>query len=314
MERRMNRWIAASAVALVIALGCGDAADAGPPRGQFVSKCAYSHSLSDDPIMHPGDPGASHRHDFFGSTETSADSTARELAHGDSTCLLAADTAAYWFPSGYAGDTLLAPTFAKAYYFGLPLRTVVVPPFGLQMVAGNAEAESPSDNPQATWSCGAAGPRRTPIEDHPYDCTPFVERWPFVDSVVARLQFPNCWDGVGLEPEDVVYPVDRACPLGFRNRLPAFRTQIHFGILDPCEPGTDCRPSSTGENVILTLSSGPYFTLHADFWNTWRLKILTALVSRCLDGHIDCGTVTDTEEGRARDSGGPTLRPVPRRR
>ena len=278
----------------VIVFGCADQADAGPPRGQFVSRCTYSHSLSDDPIMHPNDPGASHRHDFFGSTQTRADSTPRELAHGGSTCLLAADTSGYWFPSGYMGDAALTPTFAKAYYFGVPLRSVVVPPFGLQMIAGNAEATSPGDDLQATWSCGAEGARRTPIADHPYDCTPYAERWSFVDSVVARLQFPDCWDGIGLTPDDVVYAVDRTCPVGFRNRLPSFRTQIHFGILDPCEPGAECGPSSTDENVILSLSSGPYFTLHADFWNTWHPRILAALVDRCLDGHIDCGTVTDT--------------------
>lgn len=291
----MSRSITAVAITSAIILGCTPTTNAvaGPPRGQFVSRCTYSHSLEDDPIMHPNEPGASHRHDFFGSTQANATSTPRELSHGDSTCLLSADTAAYWFPSGFMGDAVLEPTFAKAYYFGLPLQTVAVPPLGLQMVAGNPDAVSAADNPEATWSCGADGARRTPIATHPYDCNPYAERWSFVDSVVARLQFPNCWDGEGLGPDNVVYTVNRVCPVGYRIRLPAFRTQIHFGVMDPCVPGTDCTPTSTGENVILRLSSGPYYTLHADFWNTWHPNPLASLVERCLNEHADCGTVSD---------------------
>ena len=41
----------------------------------FISHCAFSHSLPDDPIVHPGVPGASHQHDFFANTTTSATST-----------------------------------------------------------------------------------------------------------------------------------------------------------------------------------------------------------------------------------------------
>ncbi len=291
--RRLAERTAAAGLAIALILGCATIAHAGAPRGQFVSRCGYSHSLPDDPILHPDMPGMSHRHDFFGSTETAASATAQQLMRGGSTCRLAKDTAAYWFPSGYAGGEVLIPTFAKAYYFGLPLREVVVPPFGLQMVAGNPDALAPGENPHATWSCGAEGVRRTPVADHPYDCTPYAERWAFVDSVVARLQFPNCWDGQGLGPEAVVYTTDRRCPEGYRVRLPAFRTQIHFGILDPCGAGADCAPGSTGDGVTLHLASGPYYTLHADFWNTWRPGVLARLVRTCLNVHRACGTVAD---------------------
>ena len=66
----------------------------------FAASCPFSHSASDDPIVFPGRPGLSHRHDFFGSTVTDADSTARRLrAAGTTTCDLAGDTAAYWAPA-----------------------------------------------------------------------------------------------------------------------------------------------------------------------------------------------------------------------
>ena len=57
-------------------------AGAGPQGrvGQFVVECGWSHSSFDDPIVHPGHAGASHRHDFFGNTSTSADVDLRTAA------------------------------------------------------------------------------------------------------------------------------------------------------------------------------------------------------------------------------------------
>lgn len=287
------RRAALVAIGTALLIGCGPSALAGPPRGQFVTRCEYSHSLPDDPIVHPNMPGMSHRHDFFGSTETSATATVTDLTRGPTTCRLRGDTAAYWFPTAYVGERILVPTFAKAYYFGLPLREVEVPPLGLQLIAGDPEADSPEVNPHATWSCGASGTHRTPIADHPYDCTAYAERWDFVDSVVARLQFPSCWDGRGLGQDALRYAVDRRCPEGFQTRLPTFRTQIHYGILDPCPGDEECRPDDPGDAVGIHLASGPYYTLHADFWNTWRPEVLEGLIRRCLNHHRSCGMVVD---------------------
>src|SRR5919197_133805 len=61
------------------------AAAAGPP-GQFVVRCPYSHSLMDDPIVFPGQPGASHMHDFFGNESVNAFSTMASMLAGQTTC------------------------------------------------------------------------------------------------------------------------------------------------------------------------------------------------------------------------------------
>ncbi len=37
---------------------------------EFNAACPYSHSFKDDPIVFPGQPGASHMHSFFGNTST----------------------------------------------------------------------------------------------------------------------------------------------------------------------------------------------------------------------------------------------------
>ena len=291
--RVLRRTIGLSLLAVVVMAGLAPPASASP-RGVFVSHCAYSHSLPDDPIVHPGEPGASHLHDFFGNTTTSATSTVEEMVHATTTCRFDRDTAGYWFPAGELAGVPLVPTFSKTYYFGVAGRVVERIPRGMQLIAGDPEAASAAGNPRVSWSCGAKGHRRTPISDHPYDCTRFADRWAFVDGVVARVTFPSCWNGAGRAPADLTYVVDGVCPDGYERRLPTIGMQVHFGILDPCVPGASCRSEGTDDNVSLSLSSGPYFTFHADLWNTWHQGSLNHLTARCLDEHIRCGVVSNS--------------------
>jgi hypothetical protein len=279
-------------IAAVAFLSIASAA-AAEPRGVFVAHCRFSHELSDDPIVHPDDPGASHLHAFFGSTATKATSTLEDLEAARTTCTLSADTAAYWFPVASMDGVEITPTFAKVYYFGVVSQHVSALPSGLQVIAGDATASSAADNPNVTWSCGAKGTNRTPIVNHPYDCTRLADRWRFVDSVVARVQLPSCWDGTGLAPTDLAYPEGRVCPEGFDTQLAVPRMQLHLGLLDPCPRARACRPGGTGPNVSLELSSGPFFTFHADLWNAWDQRALERLVARCLDRHFRCGVVSD---------------------
>lgn len=284
--------VAAVAISVWLTWGPVGAAVA-DPRGVFVSRCSFSHSLEDDPIVHPGDPGASHLHDFFGSTSTNADSTVRRMIRSTTTCSIDRDTSGYWFPAGILDGSTLTPTFSKTYYFGVPNDLVEPIPRGLKMIAGIADSTSAGDNPHASWSCGAEGRNRTPIVDHPYDCTRFAEKWSFVDGVVGRIAFPSCWDGLGLTPDDLAYAVDHSCPVGFDHRLPTVGMQMHFGILDPCNPSDRCTSGGSDSQVTMTLSSGAYYTLHADLWNTWHQRALRRLVVACLDAHVRCGVVTE---------------------
>ncbi len=48
------------------------------------------------------------------------------------------------------------------------------------------------------------------------------------------------------------------------------------------------QPVGTSSSSI-TLASGAYYTVHADFWNTWDQTGLQTLVNRCLNAHVDCG-------------------------
>jgi len=74
-------------IALTAGLSAPGAGGAAPSAGstqgaRFVTRCTYSHTLSDDPIVHPNQPGASHSHDFFGNKTTDAFSTLASLTKG----------------------------------------------------------------------------------------------------------------------------------------------------------------------------------------------------------------------------------------
>jgi hypothetical protein len=115
----------AAGVACAAALGaCAPAAAQQPPAGRpgirhegdFVSACRYTHSAPDDPIVHPGQPGASHSHDFFANTSTGAGSTLGSLQAAPSLCRREGDTAAYWVPTLSDGAKVVHPTRVLAYY------------------------------------------------------------------------------------------------------------------------------------------------------------------------------------------------------
>ena len=45
----------------------------------FAVRCAFDHRGHDDLIVHPGEPGAAHSHDFFGNRSTDAFSAYESL-------------------------------------------------------------------------------------------------------------------------------------------------------------------------------------------------------------------------------------------
>src|SRR3546814_13557141 len=89
------------------------------PQGrvpQFKVECGWSHTATDDPIVHHGHPGRPHLHDFFGNTATDARSTPESLVGGDPTCQTQLDPAAYWAPALQRDGAVLQPTGSVDYY------------------------------------------------------------------------------------------------------------------------------------------------------------------------------------------------------
>ncbi len=283
---RTSRGALALLVAFLLLPLAPDAARALSSSGQFVLRCEYSHTLMDDPIVFPGQPGASHSHDFFGNKTADAFSTVESMLRGATSCRVPSDTAGYWTPTAYLGTQQIRPTVMRIYYLGTPGANVETIPSGLQMIGGNKLATTPQENPNVRWSCGETKNVRSPRSLSPYDCTWWDEHYGFVDGVIAMVDFPSCWDGVGLAPQSVVYPGVDGCPDGFDHVLPRISERVHYGIMNPLNPdGT----------LALSMSSGPTWTFHADFWNTWQQPRLDQFVADCIVASVHCGSVDASE-------------------
>lgn len=252
------------------------------PQGrvpQFKVECSWSHSAPDDPIVHPGKPGRAHLHDFFGSTETDADSTPSSLLGTDTTCQNRNDTAAYWAPAVLRDGEPVEPTGSVAYYRpgpGVDPADVVPYPAGLVVIAGDQTATDPQSLDVAAWHCGAS-----PIlHSDPPAC-------PRTAPLGVRIAFPDCWDGERLDSEDhqshMDYSEGGACPDSHPVAVPQLTFEVHYPI--------------TGEPSELALASGGVRSMHADFVQAWDQAALEREVRACLNGGRVCGVVSNRATG-----------------
>ncbi|HYN93920.1 MAG TPA: DUF1996 domain-containing protein [Pilimelia sp.] len=282
---RTRTMLAAGLTALAVAVSglsfvVGNSPDAtAAAAGLWKIDCGYSHSLPDDPIVHPGRPGASHLHDFFGNVGANASSTYASLKGVTSTCANN-DRAAYWAPAVYQNGKKINPTGAIIYYTtsaGAPDKQESFPP-DMRIILGNPRATTAAQQQgQIEWGCSD----NTQIgRTVPARCAS--------GHIQVRMRFPACWNGVTVQGDaaaNLRYPSRGTCPKGFPRALPTMRLNIGYKV------GT-----TTG---ALTLSSGSVYSIHADFLNSWDQPTLDALVKRCFHGQQNCGRFRGTSPGRA---------------
>jgi hypothetical protein len=241
----------------------------------WVAVCALSHRRPDDPIVSPTQPGAAHLHDFSGNVTTNADSTYESLVTGGTNCAVRGDRAAYWTPTLYYEGQAQTFSSVNFYYRSIthPYRGIRPFPRDLRIIAGDSSSTGPQDDSVVYWGCDDGGPSES--FDHPVDCG---EGW-----VTAHINFPDCWNGVRRDSPNhkthMTYSVERRdghyrCPRSHPAQVP----RLIFAMEWPVHDGTG-----------VSLSSGPYYTLHGDFVNSWRQKSLARLVTRCMRGRVDCG-------------------------
>lgn len=239
----------------------------------WIVQCNAHHSLNDDPIVFPGQPGVSHLHDFVGNDETNANSTYMSMLTGNSNCGLAEDTAGYWVPAVYKNGVKINPSWTKVYYRSFYDQPVTVFPPDFRMIAGKATATSPSDNPkygkEIYWGCSDNSTGKLTV---PPNCA--------TGTISLHVGFPGCWNGVDLDSanhrDHVAYPLSNgSCPSTHPVRISRVIIRYEYAV------GTD----STGVN----LASGPVYTAHGDFWNTWTQSKLVQLTNDCINAGINCG-------------------------
>ena len=237
----------------------------------FVSACRFSHRATDDPIVYPGQPGASHDHSFVANTTTNAFSTLTSLLAGATTCNRPADTAAYWMPTLIVDGVPTAPLAATIYYRRRTIAPVTAFPPDLRMIAGDARATSAQPLRVTFWNCGAA----IPIAP---SSTPPVCPGGRVSGLRLHVNFPSCWDGSSLDSADhkshMAYALADRCPPSHPVSVPGITLIYRYPV--------------AGEHTI-ALASGGQFSGHADFVNAWKQAELAALVQNCLNAGLRCG-------------------------
>jgi hypothetical protein len=234
----------------------------------WIVGCTQSHTNFDDPIVFPGQTGASHEHLFVGSRSTSANSTPQSMRASGTTCAMPGDKSGYWIPKPVAGYQVHASKGALFYYSG----SVNARPFpdGLRVVVGNAKATSVAENPaiaagQIKWKCGPGS--------EPYFKAPPAQCGSAMLTPTVTL--PQYWDGVRLDSPDhfshMSYRRDAAHPIELIKIVAYFRLNVGTGPINP------------------NLSSGPYYTMHLDFLNAWDPTELQRFVDQCIKTGKNCG-------------------------
>lgn len=290
MYRKHGAALAALFITALVFSGAAGASNGWLIRSVDSGRSTYVGSAPDDPIVHPGEPGGSHLHDFLCNRETTAFSTYEQMVAAPSACP-SGDTAGYWAPALYRNGVQVIPsgypTRQQIYYRDNNVSSVyTITPFpaDFKMVIGKASATSISD-------ANAIGPSgigaKIPTEQY-WGCSDNSEPGKMsapincsTGIISLHVGFPNCWNGVKVAGDQVAagtlrWPSSSSCPAGFGVVLPRMLERFEYPV------GT----SSSG----ITLASGPTYTVHADFWNTWQQASLETLTTRCLNGNVDCGT------------------------
>ncbi|MDF9811004.1 DUF1996 domain-containing protein [Streptomyces sp. SPB162] len=241
---------------------------------EFQANCSVTRNIPDDPIVYPGQPGASHDHTFMGNTTTDANSTQASLNAGGTSCKAPGDKSGYWMPTLYNGSQVIKPIGPQVIYYKTNLidYTSVRPfPKGLRFVVGSPMATADQFRQDkgyvAGWECGDSYHNI----DFPVTCTPGSQ-------LNIRYQAPSCWDGKYLDTPDhkshMAYPVNGRCLADHPVALPMIEFKMAFPV--------------SGDMSRVHLSSGRAFSFHYDFYNAWDAPTLGALVSHCIVGGLQC--------------------------
>jgi hypothetical protein len=256
-------------------------AAAAPLRGsEFRANCFSSHRRGDDPIVRPGQPGASHIHEFFGNRTANASSTLQSLSLGTTNCDPKVDLSSYWTPTLYKNGQPVAPESVTVYYQGITNpRGAVAVPRGFKYVVGNALATSPDQNPSARWSCVG----------YPAASRDFMN-CPPGSKLETYLDFPTCWDGVRLDSPNHrdhmawgIGGVGGTCPSTHPVAVPRLELLITYPVNGG---GLTLGGTRNGVNV----TNAPGYTFHGDFFNAWDARELQRRVTNCINAGYICGT------------------------
>ena len=258
--------------------------------GSFRLGCFFSHMSFNDPIVYPGQPGASHLHTFVGNTGVDANSTSATIANsGNSTCSGGTlNRTAYWFPTmiDTTDGTPIAPSgflvYYKTGYGGVKPADVKPVPNGLRMISGSASASSDATAQVGRYVCvggvNGVGWQKT----IPSTC--------YQDNqLIMEVSFPQCWDGVNLDSPDhkshMAEATGSGCPSTHPVALPAISYEIYYDLAKvTLSRMAKWRLSS--DNYASTTPGG--YSAHGDYLMGWDTTTMQKFIKNCDNPSVDC--------------------------
>ena len=297
--------------------------------GAFRFVCSTGHLAYNDPLVYPGQKGASHLHQFFGNLNADENSTYESLrASGESTCSNDLNRSAYWIPALLTGDgRVVQPQYIGVYYKRRPANdpwfkrfenTPARIPRGLSYIFGwdAAKKDEKQYNP-TKFSC----------DNKKGTMTEVLSNCPAGSVFHARITAPGCWDGKSLTASDyrshTAYSVrnrmtgQASCPASHKYVLPAFSLIVRYNI----EAGD--KPSNwhyASDHMAPEEFREPGYTFHADWLGAWNDEALDTWQDNCIDKMLNCsdgdlgnGTIMKRNKHYHNRVDTPHLVPVPPR-
>jgi hypothetical protein len=273
--------------------------------GAFRFICNPGAVLADDPIVYPGQPGASHLHQFYGNTSANASSTYTSLREsGQSTCMSPLNRSAYWMPAMLDGKgNVVRPDYVAIYYKRRPATDPVVSdptnpqymgqaiplPNGLRFIFGfNMLNPAATKTGSAYFNCD--GP--TGVQGHYPDIPTAMAHCPAGNRLGAVIAAPDCWDGKNLDSADHRSHISYAsygswgyakCPAGYPYVIPTFQLGAWYTIA----PGDDTTKWSLSSDAMFPGNPAGY-TLHADWFGAWDNNVMSMWTDNCINKLLNC--------------------------
>jgi hypothetical protein len=297
--------------------------------GQFRTSCEFSHFAYDDPLVHPGKPGAAHLHMFFGNTDVNAFSTFKTLKDsGGSTCNGGElNRTAYWVPALFdAAGNVRIPERIGVYYkgYGLARGKSQVYPEGAAMIAkdlhtisynaGGAEGEF-SFRCSDQWR-GAREPAANTMPN--CDGDRFFKEYGVTDNPHVMLEmhvkFPNCWNG-----QDAANPANWQIPKRggwFYSDCEGWATfpNIEYIVQYRVNIGESTAGWFIASDVDPTsrkVAVAPGSSVHGDWWGAWQPEINRQWVTNCTNYKAPNDVPSDCGHGYLSDGGPDGNNPLP---
>jgi hypothetical protein len=286
----------------------------------FRTFCEVTHHSYNDPILYPGQEGASHLHTFYGNPTTDHNSTYTSLReatnntaiHDDFGCVGGPlNGSGYWHPAvlddlddneATTDDIkIVEAEFAIVYYKG---STGEIPDMvrlgrGFSYVFGMNPATGEGSNGLSFngWSCNNGGTRVYSLADASGNATISC---PAGTLLYAHFGAPECWTGDDLavaNGRDHVAKLGSLgaasgqCPASHPFHIPHFTFLVAFATNGPDDYKTWWFSSDRmpGYPVYLNGESG-----HADWLGAWQDDIMVTWMEKCigLDGITgrNCGS------------------------